>query len=729
MGAKRPRSLRADILAAGVMAAGLLPVAGSGAALADDAAGDRNEVVVTGERQGRNPYADPAAPYRVERSASGLLTEPLQDTPKTVTVLPATVLEDMGVATLRDLFRSQPGITLGTGEGGNAFGDRIFIRGYDARNDIYIDGVRDPGVGMREVFAVEQIEILKGPSGAFGGRGTTGGAVSLVSKQPREQDFADLELTVGTDETRRATIEVNRNLGGGLGVRVNAMTHESDVAGRDYVFNDRWGVAAAVAWAPTDRGRIGFDYYHLSTDYLPDWGHPYDAANNRPFQVRRDNFYGVLARDFGETFSDVATVSGDWRVAPTVKLHAIARYGQSKNAYTASAPEQPNALAGTVRANAKRRDAVTEYWTTQGNVTWAFKTGGWGHTLVAGYELSREETLNRARAFTECATLPCTGAAANPTLSLFAPDATIPFGRATAVTARPVITTETAALYVLNTVKFSPRWQALFGVRADDYLARTTGLAPDRKSASDYVSAHAGLVFKPQDSVSLFASYATSANPPCEQLDSTGLDYGGCDVRVVAFDPVRNQSFDTGVKAKLFGHFDLNASLFRILREDVAVPDGAAVGLQDQEVIGIEIGAAGNVTPRWSLFGGLTAFDTEVTASSIPAQVGAKFPNVSETSFNLTSRHEITDRLHLGGTLTYQSEKYGGTVAAGRTRVDGYWRGDLFAGLKLTDSMTFNVNVQNVTDELYYDALYRSATPFVYVAPGRSAMLTLDMEF
>lgn len=734
-GEKRPRSLRAEwaVSAALLSAAGV----GAGDAIAQEAHETSADIVVTGQRPDYNPYADPEAPYKVDRLASDLFTEPLLDTPKGVTVLPADLLRDLGADTFREVFRSQPGVTLGTGEGGNAFGDRVFIRGFDARNDVYVDGVRDPGVGSRETFAVQQIEILRGPSSAFGGRGTTGGAISLVSKAPTEGTWGDVDVTIGSDETRRVTLDANREFSDDFGVRINLMAHESEVAGRDWVFNDRWGAALAAAWRPTESLELGFDYFHLSTDYLPDWGHPYDVANNRPFDVDRDNFYGVLDRDYGETFSDIYTLRADWELSENARLHSVVRYGQSLNAYTASAPESPNntTIPGvwTVSANAKRRDAVTDYTVHQTQLTLDFATGGLAHTLVTGYEFSHEETLNRQRAFTECATLPCTGLASNPRLDLYDPDNTIPFGSDTAITGRPTIITDTAAVFAIDTIEFSPQWQAMVGVRYDDYAVETENLTPARESESEFFSWHAGLIYKPSESSTLYASYSTSSNPACEQLDATALDYGGCDTRVVDFDPIDNRSVELGAKVNLFdGHFMVTGAVFQIDRTGVPVSTGggsAPLGLQDQQVSGVELTAAGNITDRWSLFGGVTVLDTEVTDSPIAGQEGSPFPNVAETSFTLTSRHELTDRLYLGGTAIYSSEKYGGTIVAGATMVPDYWRFDLFGGYQISDNVGVSFNLLNATDELYYDALYRSATPFSYVAPGRSFKVTLDVEF
>ncbi len=746
-GYKAPRSLRLAGVGVGLGAAALM----TGTAQAQDApdaqpwqiAGGEawtvDPLTVEAERRNEHPYADPVAPYKTDRSASAKITQDLLDVSKSIAVLSAEVISDTGANSFRDLMRTQPGVTLGTGEGGNAFGDRLFIRGFDARNDVYVDGLRDPGVGTRETFAVEQVEVMKGPSSAFGGRGTTGGAVSLVTKQPTEIDIGDLELTVGTDDTRRASVDVSRHLSDKLAVRFNGMVHSSGVAGRDYVYNDRWGVAAAVDYQATDTLTLGADYYHLTTDELPDWGFPYDVEHNRPFEVRRENFYGVLDRDFRKTFADVYTLRADWALSDAATLHSAVRYGQTSNAYTVSAPERPDAEAGTVSANAKRRDSVADYFAHASDLTWRIETGGIVHTVVAGYELSNENVLNRQRTFTECAELPCSGSDANPLLDLYHPDPTLPWPSSSEVIRRIDIGVKNSAAYVIDTVTLTPQWEVFGGVRYDHYDVDLTQTDDEgetaRTSGSEFVNWHVGVTWKPRPNGAVYVSYASSTNPPGEQLDSTSFDYGGLDERVVTLDPARNTSAEIGTKWSLMDqHLLVTAAVFRTEREKVPMAvepgrgaDVAAVG--EQRVDGYELTVAGNVTPGWSLFGGLTVLDTKITYSPIAEQIGAHFPNIAETSFTLTSRHQVTDRLHLGATAIYADEKHGGTLEALDTYVPDYWRIDFFGGYRINGRVEVGFNVLNATDELYYDALYRSSTPFTYVAPGRSASLTLDIDF
>ena len=183
----------------------------------------------------RDPYADPAAPYKVDRLASPKFTEPIVNTPKTITVLTKEVLEDKDATSLKEVARTTAGVTLGTGEGGNAFGDRFFIRGFDARNDVFVDGIRDPAVSIRENFFTEQIEILKGPSSTIDGRGTTGGALNIVTKQATtDQNFYNADTTFATDGTKRVTFDVNQVINPTLAVRLDGMWQNANVAERDY---------------------------------------------------------------------------------------------------------------------------------------------------------------------------------------------------------------------------------------------------------------------------------------------------------------------------------------------------------------------------------------------------------------------------------------------------------------------------------------------------------------
>lgn len=715
------------------------------AANADDDTSSNQVIIVNGQRS-TEPYVDPAAPYKADRSASTKMTEPLADTPKSITVIPQAVIQDSGATSFRDLVRTQPGITLGTGEGGNAFGDRIFIRGFDARNDVYIDGLRDPGVTSREIFAVEQIEIVKGPSSSFGGRGTTGGAVSLISKSPQDSNFAHAEATGGTDATRRFTADINRQISNNLQLRINGLWHDAEVAGRDNIWNRRWGAAAALAFQPTDRVDINVDYYHLSTDGMPDWGVPFDARIQRPFNVPRENFYGVLGRDFLKGRIDIGTARFAWRPKDGIQLSSKLRFGTNLNSYIATAPESPVTTDAdpnlwTVRANPKNRNARSKSWTNTNDVALDFDTGGLHHSLVAGTEWGREKISNRPFAFANSETV---GAVIVPTQiilqPIFNPDPHVAFSQAAVLSGAHTDTrVTTKALYILDTIDIGEHLKLSGGLRYDDYLIRASawtaaGVRTDLRNHSHFLNWNAGLVWKPLKALSLYLSAATSSNPSGEQTDGANVSYGGLGTATANLDPERNRSYEAGVKyqAGKGGHLLLSAAVFRTEKTNARITD-PLTGLQllagDQRVTGFELGAQGNITQQLSLFGGYTYLDAKILPTLVPFQAGGRFPNIARHSLSMLATWKLFDALTLGGQATYNSARYGGITIAGTAKLPAYWRFDATARLKISSKAEVQLNVLNLTDRTYYDAIYRSASPFAYVAPGRSALLTLRYAF
>src|SRR5579872_2613446 len=310
----------------------------------------------------RNPYADAAAPYKVDHlQASGKFPEPLLNTPKTVTVLSKEVLEDKNATNLKQAVLSTAGVTLGTGEGGNAFGDRFFIRGFDARNDVFIDGVRDAGVSVRENFFTEQVEILRGPASSFAGRGTTGGAINIVTKQATtDKSFYNMDTSFGTDQTKRVTLDVNQVISPTFAVRAGGMFQDADVAGRNYVTDDRSGGFVATKWTPVNAVKVTTDYIHTDLHGIPDFGVPYyrpgatTSSSNQIFTstagapypdvgANRNNFYGFIYRDFFQVQQDIGTVNTEVKLTPDLTLNDTVRVSHSLNNYIGTLPESPSA--------------------------------------------------------------------------------------------------------------------------------------------------------------------------------------------------------------------------------------------------------------------------------------------------------------------------------------------------------------------------------------------------
>jgi catecholate siderophore receptor len=731
-----------------------------------------------GLRGDRNPYADAAAPYKVDHlQSSGKFPEPILNTPKSVTVLSKEILEDKNATTLKQAVLSTAGVTLGTGEGGNAFGDRFFIRGFDARNDIFLDGVRDAGVSVRENFFTEQVEILRGPGSSFAGRGTTGGAINIVTKQATtDKSFYNMDTTFGTDRTKRVVLDVNQVISPTLAVRAGGLFQDAGVAGRDFIKDDRDGGFVTAKWTPLDTVKLSAGYIHTNLHGLPDFGVPYyrpstasTAGGPFPdFGANRNNFYGFVNRDYYSIKQDIGTINGEVAITPDLTLSNKTRIQRSVLDYIGTLPEaplitNPNPALWTLSANPQSRYQVTQTVANQTEATYKFATAGWKHTALAGLEVSREIASIDKYATLSSEALPGgTTTGSVPGVSIFNPQFT--FANVginpTWVGLPTKVAIDTKSVYLLDTANYNDLVILNGGIRFDDYNIKVSGFSTQSvfgAQAQQYglPNFNLGIVLKPLPIASVYAAYATSSNPVGAEFDGTSVQYGGIAPALNGnpnqiFGPEKNKAIEIGTKWELFDrHLLVTGALFQTEKENAresrntTVPGlgtvsfisaGAAYRIQ-----GIDLGAGGNITDKWSLFGGLVLMHSEVTKSLIlPANqilyttnVGLPLSNVAHQSFSLLTKYQLTDIWELGGQAVYRSKMYGGTFLAANqgTSIPDYWRFDVFAEAKIDKNWTAKVFVANLTNKLYYDALYQSAAPFVFAAPGRSASLVLSARF
>jgi catecholate siderophore receptor len=624
----------------------------------------------------RDPYADAAAPYKVDHvQASGKFPEPILNTPKTITVLSKEVLADENATSLKQALLNTAGVTLGTGEGGNAFGDRFFVRGFDTRNDVFIDGVRDSGVSVRENFFTEQIEILRGPGSSFAGRGTTGGAINIVTKQATtEKSFYNMDETVSTDPGERITLDVNQVINPTLAIRAGGVFQDSKVEGRSYTNDDRGGGFVALKWTPVDAVKVTADYIHTDLHGLPDFGVPYyrpgstgasgqvfasTAGGPAPdFGFNRNNFYGFVNRDFFEVHQDIGTIDTEIQVTPDLTLSEKVRGSKSLLNYIGTIPESPNYTSGTLTANPQSRYQPTDVVANQSEATYKFDTDAWHHTAVAGVEISREtSSIDSYTGLTsEIVGNTSTSPGSFNNVSIANPQLTfLPFGTPT-LTGKPTqIAIDTSSGYLLDTANYRDLVMLNGGIRYDDYGIKTSGFGTSGSVAGVFGSQAAefgmpnfnlGLTLKPLPITSVYVAYATSSDPVGSELDGTSAAYGGLAPIINGgsnqiFGPMKNSAIEVGNKWELFDrHLLVSGALFQTdvtnARESVnitsaanqtaACPYNTTVGGTQPcisagaayQIRGVDLEVTGKITDKWSVFGGLVLMQSEVTKSLVP---------------------------------------------------------------------------------------------------------------
>jgi catecholate siderophore receptor len=696
--------------------------------------------------KGTNPYADPNVPYKVDRSASGKLTEPLVNTPRTVAAVPKEVVEDKGARDLRELARSVPGLTIGSAEGGNAYG-AFAIRGFKANNDIFVDNIRSPGNLIPDAFFIEQVEIYKGPSGGIAGRNTIGGAVNIISKQPDlASNFYQVTTTLGTDSTFRTTIDANQKLSPSFAVRANIMYDQHDIASRDFADSERWGGLISATARLSDSVKVTVDYLRYRNDATPDWGVPVRDIDNVPVTelgIPRYTWVGMSGLDFFRERADIVTGTVVAKLTDGVKLTNRSRAGQSEVDYVATSME------GYPDVHHPNRDQTANIYANQTELNFRFNTGAFHHNLVAGVELTRE-TINRLGYNVSNRFDAQTPSEAGFPTRLFPTDLYDPsftdeiLGKGKVYDA----TITTAGAYLSDTIHLSKQWIVSAGLRFDDFQRDQIGgmgangtTDPATNTASvqaDLFSWHAGIVYKPTPFSSFYVAYATSQSPIGSELDSTGAQYNGLSPTLVNVPPQAARSIEVGTKWELFNRRLLaTAALFQTdverarTNDNVTATDPSNVFKGEYRVQGLELGAAGNITKDWSVYGGLVLLDTEVLRSSTAQDVGRRLANIPLTQFSLLSRYQLTERLAIAGAATYGGEIYGGHLAANAANnhtVD-WWRFDAFAEYKLTSNIDLRVSGINLTNELYYDAIYQANDSFAFVAPGRAGYLTVRVRY
>jgi len=706
--------------------------------------------LAAGHAQAQAPQATPTLPqvdvidFRGQQVDSLKYTRELQDTPRIITVLPSDLLEEQNVTSLTEALRNIPGISLQAGEGNPPGGDQLKIRGFNARDDINVNGTRDLGNYFRDPFYVEQLEVVKGPNSAFSGRGSAGGTINFVTKKPGLQPFSRAEVSVGTDNYFRATADLNRPIDDNSAVRLNLMAHDANMPGRDVAEESRYGLYAAYTWGFKGRTQFTVDFLHTRQDDLPDAGLPLDRTNVLgnggvlPPGLNFNNFYGHTD-DYKKI--DVSQLGLNVRhtLSSGLVLRNQTRLSSVGNDSITSSPRILSAT--TARGDTKPRDQDDTGFNNQTDLLFSFNTGGIQHDMVTGLELAQYSYENRRRRDTN-----------GPTTSLYNP-ALRPLGASTPVYDGSVYRFETKEMgvYVLDTMKLSPQWELNLGARWDKVDAKATrrgftganAAANTTHERSDSeLSYSAGLVYKLQPDTSLYASYGSAFNISGSfDRNQVQLAGGGATEAIVGagFDtpPEKIRAIELGAKWELGSDLDLNAAVFRTEtsqgRFPAAVAGAVTIPNVEYHINGFEVLAAGNVSNRWRLYSGYTYLKSKVTSSpNNTYAVGQELGGTPKHSFNIFSTYDVTSNWTLGGGLQYVAEQTSGVQPAPtgnlKITIPGYTVADLYVTYKFNPKTQLRLNLYNAFDKRYIGQMAEGGGQGIPGA-GRQLIATLRHDF
>jgi len=673
--------------------------------------------------------------YTLDQSTLSKFTEPLRDTPQSITSLSAELLEDRAAMSLNDALRDVPGITLGAGEF-TWQGNNPTIRGFNSRNDMFLDGMRDYGSYSRDTFNLEAVEVLLGPSSMVFGRGSTGGVINQSTKQPVSETLRKLHLNVGSASTRRITADINQPLpalGQSAAFRLNLMDQDSEVAGRDGASNNQYGVAPTLALGLGDATLLTLSYMKLSGESRPDYGMPWVAG--APAKVDRRTWYG-FDDDYVNTDADIASVRLDHQFTGNLKLNAQLRhaeYARSSRIAEALVIGTPTATTplDTIRVNRNVFNGESEERMLQAQVNliamldWGFMQ----HALVTGIEMAEESSSPTMRL-----------GLGVPSTTLVNPSRENFSATSMQVRARANTDSDSVAAYVLDTIKFGDNWQLVSGLRWDHFY---TNYIADRFTATGAtdgteqvlrkdveLSYRAALVYKPVEHGTIYLGWGTSFNPSAEGLSfiANARNFG---ISNAFLEPEKNRSVELGTKWELFnGSINVEASVFRIVKSNARVPDPANPGFNalagEQQVDGLSLGWSRVLTDSMSLTGGYSWLDSKESRTA-PTLDNAGMPllNVPEHSFSMWMNKSWSDDFEIGAGARFVDERLARNISPVQV-ADAYWAFDLMGKYQVSRNVTLKLNLTNVGNKLYFDQLH----PFhVVPGPGFAGVFAINLDY
>jgi catecholate siderophore receptor len=741
----------------------VLPLAGHAADEAEAAsadAGRHQRVHIVGERRGEQDL-------KAEHAQSPKYTEALLDTPQTVIAIRKELFEQQGATTLTEALRNTPGVgTFFLGENGNTnTGDAVYLRGFDTSGSLFVDGIRDIGSISRDIFNIEQIDVLKGPAGTDTGRGAPTGSINLNSKQPLLRRFGNASLVAGSSDRLRATADLNTVLDHrrGIAVRLNALDQDNGNPARDEVKDKRWAVAPSIAFGLNSPTRFYLDYLHVKQDNLPDGGVPtvglpgYTSPSaakpelNGAAPVDPKHFYGSVA-DFDRVRADMVTGILDHEFNPRMRLRNTSRYGKTKQFYmlsafmgsnanlvTAPAPAYPGVRTADpaswllLRTNRTIKDQENTILANQTVLTTEFDTGTLRHTLVSGLDLTNEKQVNYTYG----------GGGALPPANLYNPDpAALPAGLNLKRTgARNQGEVSTASGYLLDTIKLGDKW--LFGasVRIDhfdvnyDALPATgaTATATHVELTDSVTSGKVSLLYKPAENGSVYALWANSKQPPGSNLTlSTGANSASNPI----YDPQVSVTTEVGTKWEVLDRrLGLNAAVFRTevkneVEQDPVVPT-TYYQTGRKRVQGVELSAIGQITRDWSVSAGYSWMDTSIEAGRLVTAIGENaLTYTPKNAFTSWTTYTFPFGLKVGGGARYSGRLLRGTDGAVGTPAyaEDYWVVDAMAAYRVNRWLDLQLNVYNLGDKRYVASINKSGYRYTPGAP-RWGSLTANFHF
>jgi catecholate siderophore receptor len=643
----------------------------------------------------------PVKGYNAKRSSTATRTDSeLRDVPQSISVITQDVIKDQSIQSVSEAVRYVPGVQAAQGEGNR---DALIFRGNVTTSDLFVDGMRDDVQTYRDFYNTDRIEVLKGPNGMIFGRGGAGGAINRVSKEAGWDPIKEVSASYGAYDYKRISGDYGQAINDEVAFRINAV-YEDSGSYRDGVDLERYGITPTFTIRPDNNTKIVLSAEYFEDKRIADRGVPSARGagniqlNNRPYKIGdSDQFFGNAKLSPTETETVALNAIFEHSFDNGVALKNSTRYAHYDKFYQNVFARSAVTNADTVQLGAYRDETQRENLINQTDVTYTLSTGSIQHKLLAGAEFSTQDTDNKR--LTPVAGENITGnfSASNPIVS------GVVFNTLSRDQKSDV---SVAAFYLQDQIVLNDQWQAIVGLRNDHFDTDYENLRTSSqiKVSDNLLSPRAGLIFKPIEPVSLYANYSVSYVPRAgDQLISLTTTNA-------SFKPEKFVNYEIGAKWDVNASLALTAAVYKLERENVQITDPTNTNQQilvdGQETKGIELGVSGNMTDRWSIFGGIALQDGEITkpqgTGTSAISKGAALALTPDRTLSLWNKYEINEVWAVALGVISTSDRYAATPTATQsTTLPGYTRYDAAVFAKFNEKLSLQVNIENLTNKEY----------------------------
>ena len=716
-----PRRSFGNLASASLIAIAAVPLQASAQEIWEEGMADDQEIIVTGEKEGY-----------VAISSAGLKTNtPLLGTPQTVSVVTREQLDDQALQDIGDILRYTPGASIGQGEGNR---DQLTIRGQNTTADFFVDGIRDDVQYFRPLYNIERVEIHKGPNAMIFGRGGGGGIVNRVTKSPiADRQLGEVTASVDSFGAYYLSGDLNLPVGDTAAFRFNGLYEEFDNH-RDFYDGRRFAVNPTFGAELDDNNRILLSYEYVDDDRAVDRGNPAElrAAGNGcsfsdpcgPLAGYRDTLFGQPGTNRTTLQAHIVKLRVEHDFSDQLSFSSTTQYGDYDKLYRNVYPvdARSNDIRLTPVANSATLDGYVDTtdrqnFITQGNLLWTGDTGALGHSLLLGYEIGQQQSANARRDILFAASnddqivVPLTDPVVVPAFTFPA------FSRSTRSDLKFL------SLYIQDQISIGDHFEIIGGVRFDRFDLDVNDIQSSLllSRTDEKFSPRFGAIYKPQENISIYASYAKSFLP------RSGDQFLTLSPATANLAPETFENIEFGVKWDLTPALSLTAALFRLDRDDQAIllDNQGNTTLSGSRTEGLELQLVGKLTERWQINAGYSYLDGQQRNASTVGGQDLRLFQVPEHMISLWTKYDFTDQFAGGLGVTHQSSQF--ATNDNSVRIPAFTRVDAALYYDLSEKVQVQLNIENLFDETYFPSVHNNDN--ISTGEPLNARLTVKFGF